>query len=47
MATYNQPYSEVKNIPFDDCVFFASLKNAEDVYTKDKMNELKNKGRGR
>jgi len=54
MSRYNQPYSEIKDIPYTDLLFFLRLVEAEDQFTQNemdeqkvKMNRLKNKMRRR
>jgi len=54
MSRYNQPYSEIKDIPYSDLLFFLRLVEAEDQYTKNEMdkqkaetNKMKNKMRRR
>lgn len=39
MARYNQPYSEIQNIPLLKCMFFVRLAEAEDEYTKQKIEK--------
>ena len=39
MARYNQSYSEIQNIPLLKCMFFVRLAEAEDEYTKQKIDK--------
>lgn len=47
MARYNQPYSEIKDMPLRTILFMLRLAEAEDFYQKKEMEKMKNKGRGR
>lgn len=47
MARYNQPYSEIKNIPLKTAQFLLRLAEAEDQYIKQKMEQAKMKNKGR
>ena len=47
MSRYNQPYSELENIPLKTAIFLIRLAEAEDKYTKQKIKQSKNKGKGR
>jgi len=41
MARYHQSYSELQNIPFRKIIFFVRLAEAEDAYTKQKMEQYR------
>lgn len=47
MARYNQPYSEIKDIPLKTAMFFLRLAEAEDQYTEQKIKQAKMKNKGR
>lgn len=54
MSRYNQQYSEIDKIPSNDLLFFLRLVEAEEIYTKKKLDDLeadmerlKNKARSR
>ncbi len=42
MRTLNQPYSEIKNIPLNDALFFINYENAIQDYIQ---QEMKKKGK--
>ena len=41
MAKYNQPYSEIKNIPLKTALFLLNLVGAEEAYQKSEMKKAK------
>lgn len=43
MAKYNQPYSEIKNIPIQTLLFLIRLSEAEDMKMKIDMEKAKSK----
>lgn len=47
MARYNQPYSEIKDMPLKTIMFMLRLAEAEDFYQKKEMEKLKSKSKGR
>lgn len=47
MARYNQPYSEIENIPLKTSLFLLRLAEAEDQYIKQKVEQAKMKNKGR
>lgn len=47
MGRYNQPYSEIENIPLKTSLFLLRLAEAEDQYTKQKIEQAKMKNKGR
>jgi len=47
MARYNQPYSEIKNLPYKTVLFLLRLIEAEDQYTEQKIEQAKAKNKGK
>ena len=44
MTTYNQPYSEIRNMSISDLIFYVELAHAENQYIKQKRKQTKGKG---
>jgi hypothetical protein len=47
MGRYNQPYSEIKDMPIKTVLFLLRLAEAEEFLQKKEMEKLKNKSRGK
>lgn len=41
MKDFNQPYSEIKNIPLSDALFIIYYQNAKDAYIQQKIEQSK------
>jgi len=45
MSRYNQPYSEIDEMPTEEVIFLLRLIEAEEAFEKAEMKKLKKKGK--